>query len=327
MNFDKHFKNYHGNIKLTPAKKSSLRGNKDALRNKIKSAFRDKGRIPVPTFFIQGSFSMHTTINPLTQQYDIDDGLYLQHIDTSKPISEWPTPESVHRWVVDAVNGHTGTPPIDKSQCVRVIYANEEKHVDIPIYVNKNGTYYLAVKGYGWTVSDPKEIKQWYNDATTEKGEQLRRITRYFKGWKDFREDENKSVNIYGGFQLTVLAEKHFITDVSDEVSFFKTLESIYNSLSFYRYSLSHPVKFGTDITVHYTDTRKAKFQDEFTSLYNKAKAAFDEVDCVDKSKKWQDVFGDRFPLVSYKDCVDNEEDTRSLNALSLNAPKPYMKA
>lgn len=38
---------------------------------------------------------------------------------------------------MDAIDRHTDTPPEDKPQCVRVIYANEEKHVDIPIYAKK----------------------------------------------------------------------------------------------------------------------------------------------------------------------------------------------
>ncbi|MBU0626073.1 hypothetical protein KKH82_01240 [Patescibacteria group bacterium] len=324
MTFDKQFKDYHESIKLTTTKKNSLRSNKDALRNKIKKAFTDNSRTPTPKFFIQGSFSMFTTINPLTKQYDIDDGLYLQHLDTSKPVSEWPSPVTVHRWVVDAIDGHTGTPPVDKSQCVRAIYANEEKHVDLPIYAEKDGTYYLAVKNVGWIESDPKVIKEWFNKASTAKGEQLRRIVRCLKGWKDFREDENSSVTLYGGFQLTVLAEKHFQSDNSDEVAFFKMVESIYNNLSTYRYSLSHPVKLGTDITVHYSDTRKSKFQEEFTSLYNKSKAAHDEIDCVEKSKKWQKVFGSRFPTTSYKDCMD-EEAERSLATITSTASRPWL--
>ena len=323
MKFDKPFNSYHDIIKLSDAKKSTLRSNKDALRNKIKKSFTDNARTPVPKFFIQGSFSMFTTINPLTQQYDIDDGLYLQHIDTSKPISEWPAPSTVHKWVLDAVDGHTSTPPKDKSQCVRVIYANEEKHVDLPIYAEKNGTYYLAVKNAGWIQSDPKEIKDWFNKATTAKGEQLRRIVHFLKGWKDFRESENSSVTLYGGFQLSVLADMHFIADDSDEVSFFKTIENIYNNLAKYRYSLPHPVN-SADITAHYTDSRKTKFQDEFGSLYEKAKAAYNEEDCVEKSKKWQNVFGDRFPITAYKDCMD-EETERSLATITSTASRPWL--
>lgn len=325
MNFDKYFKNYDACIKLSTHKKNSLRTNKNALRKKVKSSFTSNGRTPVPVFYTQGSFSMYTTVNPLTQEYDIDDGLYLQNIDTSKQISEWPVPTTVHEWVLNAVDKHTDTAPLDKSQCVRVIYANEEKHVDLPIYAEKDGTYYLAVKGVGWIVSDPKEIKQWFSNAVKFKGKQLRRIARYLKGWKDFREDENKSVNLYGGFQLTVLAEKHFVADASDEVSFFKTVESIYNSLDSYRYTLSHPVKYGIDITIYYTDDRKTKFQDEFRTLYNKVKTAIDETDCVDKYKKWQKVFGERFPIVTYKDCLDKESE-HSLAVLAAAASKPWLR-
>lgn len=309
MDFDKKFKEFHSQVKLDSNKKNQLLSSKGALREKIKKDFKEKGRLPVPKFYMQGSFSMTTTINPISAEYDLDDGIYLQNIDTSKPMNDWDKPENVHRWIVDAVDGHTSKKPTDKNLCVRVNYANENKHVDLPIYVKKGDTYYLAVKNNGWIASDPKEVSDWFADEVNEKGEQYRRVVRYLKAWKDFREDENSVLKLFGGFQLTVLASYHFIEDLdSDEESFFKTVQEINNNLWKYRYEIPHP-KNDKNIIDHYTDRRKEIFQDEFKVMYKRAQEAYEKDNCVEKSKKWRKVFGTRFPELQNKDCEQKSSE------------------
>ena len=316
MNFDKQFKEFHGVIKLSSTKKKELtgdgnkKGSRDALREKIKKYFKDKGR-KQPKFYMQGSFSMTTTINPVSAEYDLDDGVYLQNIDTSKPMDEWEKPEKVHEWIVNAIDGHTSKKPTDKNLCVRVNYADENKHIDLPIYVPKDDTYYLAVKNNGWIESNPKEISDWFSTEVITKGEQYRRVVRYLKGWKDFREDENKQVKLYGGFQLTVLASYHFIADTeSDEESFFKTIQGIKNNLWIYKERICNPKNGGKNIIDHYTESRRTVFVDEFEKMFIKAKVAYEEEDCVEKSKKWRKVFGNRFPELHSKDCEKKSSES-----------------
>ena len=88
MNFDSEFKKFHGVVKLDSCKKKTLLGSKKALRSKIKADFREKNRTPVPNFYMQGSFAMCSTINPSKKEYDLDDGVYLNNIDTSRSIDE-----------------------------------------------------------------------------------------------------------------------------------------------------------------------------------------------------------------------------------------------
>lgn len=317
MNFDKQFKDYHEEIKLSSSKKKELvgdkdkKGSRDALRDKIKKDFKDKGR-KQPKFHMQGSFSMNTTINPISAEYDLDDGVYLQNIDTSKPIKEWETPETVHKWIFDAVDGHTSKTPTDMNLCVRVHYADEKKHIDLPIYAQKDDIYYLAVKGTGWVESDPKEIKDWFMDEVKDKGEQYRRISRYFKGWKDFREDKNKQVKLYGGFQLTVIASYDFVTNDSDEESFYRTVKKINSKLWKYKDKIKHPKKSSKNLIEHYTEARREKFVEEFEKMFEQAKKAYEETDCVEKSKKWQKVFGDRFTTLNKEDCEDSGEKSNA---------------
>jgi len=315
MNFDKQFKEFHGVIKLSSTKKKELtgdgskKGSRGALRDRIKKDFKKKDR-KEPKFYMQGSFSMTTTINPISAEYDLDDGIYLQNIDTSKPMDEWEKPEKVHKWIVDAIDEHTSKDPTDKNLCVRVNYADENKHIDLPIYAPKDETYYLAVKNNGWIESNPKEISDWFATEVKNKGEQYRRIVRYIKGWKDFREDENKQVKLYGGFQLTVMASYHFSSSDSDEESFYKIVKEINLNLWKYESNLNHPTKPSKNLIDHYSEARRRKFVEEFKNMVIKAKEAYDEDDCVEKSKKWRKVFGNRFPELQSKDCEKKSSES-----------------
>jgi hypothetical protein len=48
-------------------------------------------------------------------------------------------------------------------------------------------TIMLAQRSAGWTESDPRAIEDWFLQALVTHGEQLRRISRYIKAWRDFR--------------------------------------------------------------------------------------------------------------------------------------------
>lgn len=48
-------------------------------------------------------------------------------------------------------------------------------------------TIMLAQRSEGWTESDPRAIEDWFVEAVRTHGEQLRRICRYIKAWRDFR--------------------------------------------------------------------------------------------------------------------------------------------
>ena len=118
-NLHKEFGTFHDRIALTSGKKESLRKSRNAIRDRIRKHFRENIKVELPKFRGQGSYAMGTTVNPLDGEFDIDDGVYLQHLDKNDD-SEWPTPETVHSWLVKATDGHTKEKPIDKRTCVRV---------------------------------------------------------------------------------------------------------------------------------------------------------------------------------------------------------------
>lgn len=307
MNNHQQFLSFCDKKRLTSKKKEDLRKSRNAIREKIRVSFANKDR-KKPNFAGQGSYVIKTTIKPLDGEYDIDDGVYLNNIDTSKDISEWEKTETVHSWIYDAVKEHTNETQ-SKARCVRVIYANDY-HVDLPIYVIKNDVCYIAEKGdKQWHKSDPKAINDWFKDRDNEERKKLRRLSIYLKAWKDFREFNNQSLKLIGGLQLTVLAEEYFCSSNDDEEMFFKTVEKINNNLSLHP-PLTNPIDKYADLFSVYSDGKIDTFKDEFDSLYNKSKAAYDEKNNLESAKLWQKVFGDEFLL-------PEENKTQSTNNLN----------
>lgn len=110
----KEFNTFHDCIALAKSKKESLRTSRDAIRSRIRKHFKEVLNLNVPKFHGQGSYAMGTIVNPLDGEFDIDDGVYLQHLDEYDK-NEWPTPETIHRWLVKATEGPTNEKPIDKA--------------------------------------------------------------------------------------------------------------------------------------------------------------------------------------------------------------------
>ncbi len=315
MDFGSEFDKYYKTISIDSDKRTKLLANKGLLRQKIRDDFKDKSR-KIPKFHIQGSMEKNTStgINPLNGDYDIDDGVYLQNIDSSKPIDEWESPEKAHKWVFDAVDGHTKSTE-DLSKCVRVNYANNEKHVDLPIYVQKDDDYYLAIKGKGWKKNNPKDIADWFQDRNTVLGENFRKGSRLLKAWKDKRESENTALKLFGGFQLSILVSNHFPSSTGNtEEFFYKLVQNINQNLWQYP-PLRNPKNYSQDTLEYYTQSRIDTFKSEFGTLYSKAKEAYEETDCQKKYEKWKKVFGDRFPKPTDSEC---ENKTK---ALGIGAP------
>jgi hypothetical protein len=82
-NLHKEFQTFHERVALSPGKKESLITSRDAVRDRIRKHFTEKLKLNAPEYRSQGSFEMDTTVNPLDDEFDIDDGVYLQHLDES----------------------------------------------------------------------------------------------------------------------------------------------------------------------------------------------------------------------------------------------------
>lgn len=281
------FKTFNDTIKLTEAKKDELRISRDAIRDDIKSWLSDNGK-GSSSFMMQGSFAMHTTVNPLDgNEYDVDDGLHLdKYKDADK--STWPAATTAHDWVLSAVSGRTSKSPENKDACVRVTYGHGY-HVDVPIYIECNGMTHLASKANGWIESDACGLVDWLNGRNDADG-QLKRIIRYLKRWKDYRDVPLK------GIAITILVADSFCaaTNRDDDATRY-TVEKILSSLNA-SFTCRKPVASYEDLFDGISDSRKKTILDELVILVDELRAAEDEPDQEDASNHLRKVFGDDFP-------------------------------
>ena len=319
----KEFGTFHDRIALTSAKKATLRTARDAIRERIRKYFRETLKLMIPKFRGQGSYAMGTTVNPIGGEYDIDDGVYLQHLDNQND-SDWPAAATVHQWLVKATDGHTSEKPIDKRTCVRVRYAGQY-HVDLPSYGELNGQYLLAVKDEAkWRQSDPLALTDWFVEQVKLQGEQLRRVVRYLKAWADFQ--SNRRGKMPSGLILTVLASQNFKSHERDDVALADTIQAISNVVSTV-FCVFNPVNSSEELTARLTDVQKTRFQEAIKEAAEDANDAVSMEDSQAASKQWRKQLGDRFPLVAKgDDKVLSKQTAASLAAVHArkNPPKPW---
>jgi len=326
----KEFIKYNKNIKLTPARKESLKKSRKELRKKIRKWFKEnKPKELQPKFRGQGSFEMNTGVNPIPiddgnekslLKYDLDDGVYFiekEGEDNKRAINTW------HDWVFDSVENHTGEDSIRKTTCVRVVFSDGH-HIDLPIYYKKNDTIELAHKSKDWLESDPKEFVEWFNNLKTP---QLERIVRYLKAWKNYREDKNSNLKLPSGFELTILAANNYVEDDNDDKSFRETVRKIdaeLNKSDGFK-CIRPTTPKGENVFADYSDTRKDNFLNTLSSLLNDLNRAGDEKNFKKASEILRNnQFGNRFPLGENKNEEDKLNTLGSAIGSSIVKPKPY---
>jgi hypothetical protein len=312
-NLHKSFLDFNDRIALNSSHKKTLRRSRDAVRDRIRRYFREEEKAYTPKFHGQGSFMMNTIIEPLDGEFDIDDGIYLQ-VD-SEPSESITT---LHRWIYNAVKGHTKETPIDKNPCVRLIYAGQY-HIDLPLYYIKEfGSPYLAHKTKGWIESDPRKFINWFNQKADSHG-QLKRLVRYLKAWKDYRKGE-----LPCGLVFCILAAQYAVFDDRDDIALCKTLKNIHSALhqNFACYRPTTP--YGENLLDYYSETNKKYFLDRLMGFINSAEKAVDEdIKPAESCQLWQRHFGEKRFLLSNSDDI-SQKFTTSIYLDNSQSSIPY---
>lgn len=312
---------FDDNIKLSENRKKELRKSRNAVRDDIRKYFDDNRDKHTVKFKGQGSFSMNTSILPLSGEYDVDDGIYIFGKEEDRP-----TPSKAHGWILKAVEKRTNQNSIDKNTCVRVRYA-AQYHIDLPIYYkttdNENEYFYdssdvpeLAHKVEGWIKSDPYAFRLWFDEKSSG-NKQLKRIVRYLKAWTDNRHN----LNLPSGMIFTILAVNNFVAKERDDEAFLETLKAIQlvidKSKNFWAsYECFRPTVDITEnlLNKYSSETRKKNFLDALDNLITSGKQAIETKSKKDACAKWQKHLGDRFPCSTIQ---EKDEDV----AKAFNSP------
>ncbi len=177
---------YLSNISLPQKRLDQLLQSSNALRERIRGYSTEK-KVGNPRFYRQGSYIYRTLIRPLSEDYDLDDWVYLDLAE----FTSTPSPATIHDWIHTAVEDYTQKPPADKEACVRANF-KDGFHVDLPacnaIKNTREGSeeYYLARKTKGWELSNPRAMTAWFTNMVGIHPEQLRRLVKYAKSWADY---------------------------------------------------------------------------------------------------------------------------------------------
>lgn len=242
----KEFEDFNSEIKID-TETDHLIEKRDKLKEDIKKYLPDeceKFNLSVNKsdfrFLNQGSYKIGTTIHPIEgQSVDIDYAVILP-VD----INEHTDPRQLKKAVRDSLSIKNIRIPKIKEPCVTVGYHSEGKeymHIDFPIYADYDSNLYLARGKENslnprWEIADPEGLVNYFRDKFSE-NEQLKRIVRYIKKWKQEKyQNSTNSHEVPPSVGLTVLACENYIEctdDGDDDLSaLYYTLESIKNKFS-----------------------------------------------------------------------------------------------
>lgn len=323
-NNNEQFLAFHDVIKAQKSRKDTLRTNRDALRKRIQSYFKNNHSDYIqPKFCWQGSFAMDTILNPIKDEnglgaYDLDDGVYfISNSITDRKDLEW-----YHEEMYSAVKDHTTTGAEDNDPCVTVNYADGH-HVDLPVYfMIKGETPMLSHRDTPWIVSDPKALRNWFNNECSNKLK-LKRLVRYLKAWCEFTRSE-KGKKMPTGCIITMLASKYYVSETEknrEDIMLKKLLVAMYNGLSsnngFHCY---RPVAPFDDLFENYSEARKNTFLAELKSFREDAERAINSKNPHDACEKWQKHFGNRFCCSTAKDEDEDAQQQAKSGILTNNS-------
>jgi hypothetical protein len=298
------FLNFEREIRLDVDGNEHLRKKRKALLDRL------AGQTPHPfAYFNQGSYAHGTAIWPLDgDDVDIDVGLVFDiDVDDYDPVE-------VKRWVLDAVDGHTTRGQEIRRHCVTIHYAEWEAmppcHVDLAVYGRgyRNSTKLAVGKERTprherrWLDSSPRELIDVLRDRYQGPDrDQLRRVVRYLKRWRDIHFDRS-GTGAPPGIGLTVAAYHWFEATPNDDLAATAGLVRSMTenfSLGFVgasRLTAALPVAPRNDVFKKMRDGQMEAFKAKLTTLSDRLEKASRSGSRVARGPL-VDCFGDDFRL------------------------------
>lgn len=287
-NCDNWFKTFNQTITINADKVENLKRAHNTIRLKVRNYFAQNTNLPIPDFYIQGSYKMKTIVENRNNICDVDLGVFF-------PEDPKMYVETIQNHIKKALTGHTSRGITIKTNCVRLNYVRDF-HIDLPIYFTDrySGKTYYGARGYEWEHSEPKEFIRWFQDQTYRKP-QLIRVIRYLKAWADHRKTTTRK-KFPSGLALTLWAIQCYEKDYRDDISFFNTSTAIMEYLHDNQtWNAIMPVPPGDDVMHRLTTYQKEVFYEEIGNMVSIAADAVSASNQRDAITKWIKIFGNRF--------------------------------
>lgn len=288
-----------------------------------------EGEICEPRFYIQGSRSYKTLNSPCItppQQSDIDDGVYLPLSVMREESSPKLAITLFFEAVLDVLSpmcADKGWQTDSKDTCVRVTLS-DTAHIDLPLYVIPD-TQFLLIKAsmesrghtafdsamnseqdswkavpsdkilladreQGWRKSDPMAMKNWFNREVQEKGDQLVRVVRYLKAFRDKQWEEKGPSSI---LLMAVACPLFDYVDKRDDYSLLNVVKGIPAAL---QKGVMSPIDSEASLTAHMTKDALADAVEQFEIFAEHLEGAINATDAQTAYVWVHRMLGDRFP-------------------------------
>ena len=213
----------------------------------------------------------------------------------------------------------------DKDTCIR-IEISKTAHIDIPLYsipdeefvtLAKAASLYghlsldeafrerrveswadlptgqvmLAHRKNDWVSSDPRPLKKWFMDEVQDKGEQLRRVVRYLKAYRDWQWPEGGPSSI---LLMAVTAPLFTKVRGRDDLALLEVLKRLPDA---FRAGVNNPVDDTEVLTARLNEADLEDAVKKFEMLEKYLNGAINASN-ADSACTWlRSMFGERFPL------------------------------
>ena len=270
----------------------------------------------------------------LVQQADVDDGCYLplSFVSQTRRPSVAATVffQVAHEALEPLVKARAWSLVTDKPTCVR-IEISKRAHIDIPLYAIPDHEFVtlaarvldhgyatfsealiakaerdawtalprdsvlLAHRDEDWLESDPRPVKEWFLNEVQARGDQLRRVVRYVKAYRDWLWSSGGPASILLMAAAVPCFEKR---DRRDDLALLDVVSSLPGAL---RRGVINPVDANESLTDRLRSANKSK------DLVEEAAVAFEKMEKLlqgavaagseSQACAWmQEAFGPRFP-------------------------------
>jgi hypothetical protein len=174
----------------------------------------------------------------------------------------------------------------------------------------------LAHRDKGWKRSDPRKLDDWFKEAVDTHGEQLRRVSRYLKGWRDFQWEMSRlsSIALMAGVVSAYEKFGKAISEQRDDKALLVVAEELPATLS---KEISNPVVQGERLDEGWSADERASYVAAANDLLKRLQDAILGTDDANISVSGLTrVFGERIPDDPSLVSLDNGNlETKAIGA------------
>lgn len=191
----------------------------------------------------------------------------------------------------------------------------DAQYVDLP-----DDHIMLAHRNEGWKKSDPRKLEDWFRAALKVHGEQLRRVCRYLKGWRDHQWSSSRlaSIALMSAVVTAYQEAKTKIADNRDDKALLMVVERLSTIL---KGNIKNPVVEGARLDEGWTDEERAQYVDYAKTFENRLRHTLHQTMDANAALAALTVsLGERIPddasLISYD--TDSSSELSSPPVLSM---------